>query len=786
MAKSNQNSEFIDIKGLLSTYAKKWHWFLISVIICGLAAVLFIKISKPKYEVHANVLISQEEGKGMSSFGGLGDIFGSSGYVEDEIFVINSHSVLRDVARDLGTYRTHIVKTGIISKVFKYKKFPVEVYPAPGIVDTLLTTVSFAADVRADGIADITVKAAGKKIAEFEEQKLPATLKTKYGSFVVDRTKDYPAGEDVNTTIYVTGYDVAAENLATEVKSSIASKKSNVIALSIISTDEKYGRDILNAIIAQYNDRGIAEKNRQNEKTAAFIDQRLALISDSLNASEADIQIYKQSQGIVDVSSETSYNMGLKSSAERALISAQTENEIIRITRDFLRDPEKAYDLIPTGSEISGVIPTGSEISGVGSSIGTYNQLIMRRISLLTNAKANNVALKSLTEQIDAMRASINTSLDRAYQNSLIGVRDLQIQYNKAQGHLGNVPTQERAFLNLKRQQEVKQQLYLFLLQRREETAMLLANSVPKGQIIDNAYTLSEPVGMGKKMILAIAILLGLCFPPVILYLKKLMRNKFETRAEVEALTEIPVLGEMCTDHGGTQLVVSSHDTSSTSELFRLIRSNLQFMLSAADDKVILMTSTSSGEGKSFISINLAASLALQNKRVLLIGMDIRNPQLAKYLTLTPHTGVTQYLANPSIAIDDLIIREPLMPNLDIITAGPIPPNPGELLTGDAVDRLFVELRKRYDYIIVDTAPVGMVSDTFNLARISDATIYVCRANRTTLRDIQFINSIYNEKRLRKMSLVVNGTAAHKGYGYGYGSDKKHKKHNLWQRITRR
>lgn len=781
MAKSNQNSEFIDIKGLLSTYAKKWHWFLISVIICGLAAVLFIKISKPKYEVHANVLISQEEGKDMSSFGGLGDIFGSSGYVEDEIFVINSHSVLRDVARDLGTYRTHIVKTGILSKVFKYKKFPVEVYPAPGIVDTLLTTVSFAADVRADGIADITVKAAGKKIAEFEEQKLPATLKTKYGSFVVDRTKDYPAGEDVNTTIYVTGYDVAAENLATEVKSSIASKKSNVIALSIISTDEKYGRDILNAIIAQYNDRGIAEKNRQNEKTAAFIDQRLALISDSLNASEADIQIYKQSQGIVDVSSETSYNMGLKSSAERALISAQTENEIIRITRDFLRDPEKAYDLIPTGSE-----PTGSEISGVGSSIGTYNQLIMRRISLLTNAKANNVALKSLTEQIDAMRASINTSLDRAYQNSLIGVRDLQIQYNKAQGHLGNVPTQERAFLNLKRQQEVKQQLYLFLLQRREETAMLLANSVPKGQIIDNAYTLSEPVGMSKKMILAIAILLGLCFPPVILYLKKLMRNKFETRAEVEALTEIPVLGEMCTDHGGTQLVVSSHDTSSTSELFRLIRSNLQFMLSAADDKVILMTSTSAGEGKSFISINLAASLALQNKRVLLIGMDIRNPQLAKYLTLAPHTGVTQYLANPSIAIDDLIMREPLMPNLDIITAGPIPPNPGELLTGDAVDRLFVELRKRYDYIIVDTAPVGMVSDTFNLARISDATIYVCRANRTTLRDIQFINSIYNEKRLRKMSLVVNGTAAHKGYGYGYGSDKEHKKHNLWQRITRR
>lgn len=770
MAKNTQKSDFIDIKGLLSTYAKKWYWFLISVMICGLIAVVFIKISKPKYEVRANVIISQEEGGGMSSFGGLGDLFGANGYVEDEIFVINSHSVLRDVARDLGTYRTHIVKTGLLSKAFKYKKYPVEVYPAPGIVDTLLTTVTFKAEVNEKGIADITVKAAGKKIAEFENQQLPATLKTSYGSFVIDRTKDYPKGKDINTTIYLCGYDVAAENLATEVKASIASKKSNVIALSIISTDDKYGRDILNSIISRYNERGIAEKNRQSEKTAAFIDQRLALISDSLNASEANIQDYKQSQGIVDVSSETSYNMAIKGNAERALNTAQTESEIIRITRDFLRDPQKAYDLIPTGSEIP----------GVGSSISTYNQLILRRINLLTNAKSNNVALKTLTEQIDAMRASINTSLDRAYQNSLVSVRDLQIQYNKAQGNLGNVPTQERAFLNLKRQQEVKQQLYLFLLQRREETAMLLANAVPKSQIIDQAFTLSEPVGMSKKMILAIAILLGLCFPPVLLYLKKLTRNKFETRAEVEALTDIPVIGEMCIDTTGESLVVNSRDTSSTSELFRLIRSNLQFMLSTPDDKVILMTSTSSGEGKSFISINLAASLALQNKRVLLIGMDIRNPQLERYLSLPAHIGVTQFLSDHTIGIDELIMHEPLMQNLDIIVAGPIPPNPGELLTSESVDNLFEELRKRYDYILVDTAPVGMVSDTFNLARISDATIYVCRANYTTLRDVQFINSVYDEKRLHKMSLVINGTTAHIGYGYGYGygvntSKKKNK-----------
>lgn len=759
MTKHPKQSGLNIIRGLLTTYLKKWHWFLISVIVCGGLAFLMAKRSIPAFEVRANVLIAQDNASAMPSINGLDDLFGSNGYVEDEIFVITSHSVLRNVAHDVDAWRSHYVRGPLFKKIFKSRKYPIEVYPAPGIVDTLMTTIGFDIDATTDGMADITIKAAGKKIAEYEDQKLPATLKTSYGSFVVDRTKDFPKDKDVSSIVNISSYDIAAEALSQQVKSYIASKKSNVISLSYKSTDAEYAKEILNSIIANYNQYGIAEQNRQNEKTAAFIDQRLALISDSLATAEEELQGYKQSQGIVDVGSEASYNLTMKGGAERALNAAQTENEIIRMTRDFLRDPEKAYSLIPTGSEIQ----------GVGSSIGTYNQLILRRINLLANAKANNASLKMLTEQIDAMRASINTSLDRAYQNSLVSVRDLQMQYNKAQGNLGNIPTQERAYRTLQRQQEVKQQLYIFLLQRREETAMLLANSVPKGQIIDNAFTLSNPIGMSKKFKFLLAILFALCIPPVLLYVRKLLRNKFDTRAEVEALTEVPVLGEICTDKSGETLVVNSSDTSSTSELFRLIRSNLQFMLAGPKDKVILMTSTSSGEGKSFISINLAASLALQNKRVLLVGMDIRNPQLAKYLSLPDHIGITQYLSNPANSIDDLIISSPLMSNLDIIIAGPIPPNPGELLTSDNVDSLFEELRNRYDYIIVDTAPVGMVSDTFNLSRICDATIYVCRANYTSLNDIEYLNSIYDEKRLPKMSLVVNGTAAHKGYGYGYG-----------------
>ncbi len=765
---SHKKSEFINIRALIDLYKKKWYWFVISAVVCCSLAFIFVKGMQPKYQVRANVLISQEDGGGMSNFGGIGDLFGSSGYVEDEIFIVNSHTVLRDVVHQLDLYKSHSVKNGLFSSIFKYKDFPVEVYPAEGILDTLKVGLVFDVDIKADGKADITMKARGKKVQELENQRLPATLKNQYGQYVIDRTKYCPKGKDIESVINLTGYDAAAENLAKDVTSSIASKKSNVIQLGLVSTNPEFASDVLNAIIAKYNERGIAQKNIQSSKTAAFLDERIALITGDLTNAESSIQNYKQNQGIVDVQAEASYNIGMKSEVERKLIAAQTENEIIRMTRDFLTDPTKAYELIPASNEIP----------GVGSSVGTYNSLILRRLELMNNAKGNNQALRTLNEQIDAMRSSILTSLDRSYQNSNIQLRDLRGQLGRAEGKLGNIPSQEREFLNLKRTQEIKQQLYLFLLQRREETAMLLANAVPKGLVIDEAFTLADPVGLGKKLIMVIIFLFSLCIPPVCLYIKKLTRSKFETRAEVEELTDVPLLGEMCVDRTGQALVVGAHDTSSTSELFRLMRSNLQFILNGEQDKVVLMTSTRSGEGKSFISINLAASLALLGKKVLLVGMDIRNPQLGKYLGLPRTKGLTNYLSDTSVSLDEIILHAPLIPDLDIIEAGPIPPNPGELLTSKSVDEMFETLRKRYDYIIIDSAPVGMVSDTFNIARISDATVYVCRANYTTLRDINYIDELHDEKRLPKMSLVVNGTAARKGYGYGYGSDKKrHKKH---------
>lgn len=307
----------------------------------------------------------------------------------------------------------------------------------------------------------------------------------------------------------------------------------------------------------------------------------------------------------------------------------------------------------------------------------------------------------------------------------------------------------------------------MYLLERREEVAMMLANTYPKGVIVDNAYILSTPLGMKNKIILLLAALFSLVIPPIFLFMRKLITNRIETRSDVENATNVPLLGEMCIDKSGSQLVAVQGSNSSAAELFRLLRANLQFILSDPANKVVLLTSGSPGEGKSFISINLAASLALMGKKVVLVGMDIRKPVLAKYLGLQGKEGLTRYLSTNDVNVDSLIAKVPQVEGLDMIAAGPIPPNPAELLTSHKVETLFEDLRSRYDYVIVDTAPVGQVSDTFTLDRIADATIFVCRINHTSISMLRQLDDIYEQGRLKRLSVVVNGTSEKKNYGYG-------------------
>ena len=763
---ANNKSDSINMAEILRNYISHWYLFAISLVCCLGLGFFVAHVHKDKYAVHANVIV---EGETKSPLAGMTDLSsmlsgGSSG-VLDEIYVISSHSLYRDVAKSLGLNKTHYLRLGIMNNLLLYPEWPIDVYASEEMLDTLSRTFSFKVSVDEKGLADIVVRGPEHYKEKYKDVKLPYNVATPYGEFTVDRTKYFPKGESLTAKVNITGYHKAAEELSKDITSSIPTKHSNVVELNYITKNPGLGEAILDAVIQKYNERGIRETNAQAVKTAQFLEERIRLLASDLSESEASMQTFKENQGIVDVTHEAAYQTQKRAAVEAELIAAETQLDVIRLMRDFVSKPENKYELIP--------VSVDSE--SLQSAIGGFNGMIMKRNELLRTVKPENIAVQRLNERIDAQRSNIISTVNQLYDNTAVTVRDLRNQMSSTGSRLGNIPAQERAVIDMRRQLQIKQQLFLFLRQRQEENAMLMANALPKGTLVDAAYTSTEPVGMGKKAILFIAFIMGLCLPPAYLYTRKLIRNRFESREELERMSDVPMLGEMCTDRSGRNLVVSPSDTSSATELFRLMRANLLFVLNDESDKVVLVTSSVSGEGKSFIASNLAATLSLLSKKVLLVGMDIRAPKLSSYLGVRPAPGLTQYLAGNDVSLSQIIQKSPVegLTDLDIIVAGPIPPNPAELLASKRVDQAFAELRGMYDYIIVDSAPVGLVSDTFSLDRIADATVYVCRVNYTRNSDIRELNRLYEQGKLKKLSLVVNGTKSHKSYGYRAADGRK-------------
>jgi len=759
-SKSKYASTKLSLEDIFNYFKANWYWFAISVVIFCSLGYFYGKLKPAVYEVDANIRISQDESNGLLSIAGFTDLFGGGNNVDDEVFVVQSHSVISEVVRDDSLFIDYYVKKGFMRTELAYRNGPIKITVPAGIQDTLRKTLIFKIKSKGGQLNSMEIKAGKDKVMNVKNLALPASVKTPYGTFIFSATKSYPADETVKTSILVSGVDAKAEDLAKQVTISVANRNSNVISLSFKSPSISYAKDLINSIIKQYNLRAIADKNAQASQTLDFIDSRLTVISSALADAEDNVADYKSKHDIPDIAAETTYNYTKRGELDKSLIEAGSKLEVIGITRDFLRAPDNAFSLIPT--TIDNV--------GVSQLISSYNELILKRMELANAAKGNNSMLKTMDEQLSAMRRNILTSLDRIYNDQQVVYNNIKNQSEKAASRLGSVPAQERQFRDILRQQKIKEQLYIFLLQRREETAMMMANALPKGIIIDEAYALNEPVSMSAKMLLILCFMFGIAVPAGILYIKLTTRTHFNSRTELERLTQMPILGEVCLTKRTEPLVVYNGGSSSISELFRLIRTNLQFVLGTKDQRVILTTSTRSGEGKTFVAINLAASLALLGKRVLLIGMDIRKPMLESYLSLSRGQGLTEYLSDEEVPLDAIIRRHPLEESsMDIITAGPVPPNPAELLLSDRLDELFDKLRGMYDYIIIDSAPVGMVSDSFTLERLADATVYICRAEYTTHTDINFVNKIYEERRLKKLSLILNGTPVRKGYGYGYG-----------------
>ena len=751
----------MDFSAFVRKYKRYWWLFLLSLVACISLAFVYLKFAKRIYNVKAVVLVAQEDngaGAGASLLKSM-KLMGQGSKVDDEMIVFSSQELCTQVVKQLGINHSYLEDKGWYKpEKDHYNTSPIEVIAPEEMFDTL-SSVKFKIDLDKTGKANIKATSGKDKLANVKGVTLPTTLKTTYGTFAIKATDKYKQGKPCHITARLTGNQIMGERLNKRIKVKLATKKSNGINLNIAENNKSRGKDILNKLIELYNERGQHEKDEQAINTAKFIDERLALIYKGLTSSEADIESYKRAHKIVDPELQVKSAIAKQELSDRAIIKLETNRQLLGMVKDFVNNPANKHSYIPF--EV--------DSSAASGSIRAYNNLLAKRQELAQSAKGDNLALKQIDEQIETMHHNVLQGLNSSIKGVDMQLNKVRGQANQTAGDLGQVPTQEREARELLRQQGIQNTLYTFLLEKREENALVLAATTPKGKIVDHAYSETTPVSPNKMIILAMALLAGLMLPMMLVYLKDLFTTKFSNQEELEEISQVPFIGHIHHNRHNTQLVVRDGKTSSIVELFRYVRNNLQFLLNKEDDKVILVTSSISGEGKSFISTNIASSFALLGKRVALVGMDIRNPKLAQMLNLNEMPGVTSYLSRSDVSLEQVAQPCKEVNGMDVFVGGAIPPNPSELLLSDRVKDFFNDLREHYDVIIVDSAPVAQVSDSFALDKYSNATVYVTRANYTRRNLIKFMNRIAANKQLKNMCVVLNDTKPSNDNTYGYG-----------------
>jgi capsular exopolysaccharide synthesis family protein len=547
-------------------------------------------------------------------------------------------------------------------------------------------------------------------------------------------------------------------------------KNSNAIIISAVSPTPQKTKDMLDKLVELYNLDAIFDKNMILTNTADFIESRLRLISSELLDVELNVENYKKTHGLTDISSEAQLYLETASEYEKKLVDIETQLNLVNYIGSYINESRNQFNLIPAN--------LGIKDEALQKLIEEYNTALLERMKILRSSNEQNPVITQMEQQIKAVRSTIDKSIASVKDGLVISKNDLMAQNNEFSSKIKSVPTQERQFMEIKRQQQIKESLYLFLLQKREENALNLASTTPSARTIDAAYTSASPVSPRRMIVFLLALILGLGLPVLVMYIMQFINDTVQDRKEFQKFVKAPFLGSIGLSKETETIVVKEGRTTSIVEMFRLVRSNLQFMFSDVKSPVILVTSTISGEGKTFIAANLAMSFALMKKKVILVGVDIRNPMLDVYFNIKKsNKGLTIFLADPNCQINEIIQPSEVHPYLDIILAGPVPPNPAELLMNQRLDELIRELKSQYDYIILDSAPIGIVSDTFQLNRLVDNTICVTRLKYTPKEALHFINHTYESKKLKNMATVLNGTndVSNYGYGYRYRNEKKYK-----------
>lgn len=774
-----QSEEQVNIQELLFRYLIHWPWFVVSIIICIACAWGYLRLTTPIYNITATVLIKDEKKGGGANMSselekmGLDGFVSSSSNVDNEIEVLRSKSLAREVVNNLGLFVTYMDEDEFPSKEL-YHTSPVLVSLTHQEADKLPGRMEINMILQPTGALGVQITV-GEKEYRKQFDKLPAVFPTDEGTvafFANNDTLSAVRPENITKERHITAFINRPFSVSKGYVNSLSiaptSKTTSVVVISLENTNTRRGRDYINKLLEMYNINANNDKNEVAQKTAEFIDERIGIISKELGSTEQDLENFKRSAGITDLSSEAQIALTGNAEYEKKRVENQTQINLVMDLQRYMKGNE--YEVLPSNIGLQDAASAGA--------IDRYNQMLVERKRLLRTSTENNPTIINLDTSIRAMRTNVQATLDATLKGLQITKEDLAREASRYSRRINDAPTQERQFVSIARQQEIKSGLYLMLLQKREENAITLAATANNAKIIDEALADDNPISPKKTIVYLAALVLGVGLPVGVIYLIGLTKFKIEGRADVEKLTSLPVVGDIpLADEKTGSIAVFENQNNLMSETFRNVRTNLQFMLENGKN-VILVTSTISGEGKSFISANLAISLSLLGKKVVIVGLDIRKPGLNKVFNIPKKEhGITQYLTNTTANLMDFVQPSDINKNLFILPGGTVPPNPTELLARGGLEKAIETLKANFDYVILDTAPVGMVTDTLLIGRVADLSVYVCHADYTHKAEFTLINELAENNKLPNLCIAVNGLDLNSrkyGYYYGYGKYGKY------------
>jgi len=776
---NNQDS----LRDNIDIYLSKWKIILACTVLSIAIAFIYLRYATYEYQTTASIKIKSETSSTalpeISALQNYGMFATDRRNVDDEIEILKSRILIERVVKSLKLNINYYIKGSIKEKeVFLNPPLSLSFFESDSVINKVDTTLYITI------ISPTKYYLTGSEtddLLEFNDDDANKTfgdkLSTSFGDIIITpNIGTYGAKIGSTVKIDISPLKSVIEKYLLEINI-YSNLLSNIITLTIVDNVKNKSELILNRLIEEYNNAAIRDKDDIVKVSSEFINNRLNIITHELQDFDLTAEAVKKDNRLSNLASQSSIFLQSEAANEARLTATTNQMQLIDYMSDYLSDNNEASDLLPAN--------VGIENAVVEQVTNNHNELVLQRNRILKNSSEKNPTVINLSNQISDLKVSLNQSLQNLKASTQITLTSLNKEDARIRSQIYSAPRRERQIRDIDREQGIKESLYLYLLEKREETAITLGTSAPNAKIINAAYSTTLPISPKKTFVYLASLVLGLILPISLIYLRELLDNKIHTKEDVLKWVNAPFIGDIPRSSSSKKKrIISKIDYSPKAEAFRMIRTNIDFMMQNKTNKVaktIFVTSTTSHEGKTHTSINLATSLSFSEKRVLLIETDIRDPKINDYLNIKKAKGLTDFISDKSLSLEDVIVSVNKNSFLDVISSGTIPPNPAELLMDNRVKLLFDTVKKEYDYIIVDTAAVGLVTDALLVSNFANMFIYVVGANYLDKRQLHIAQTMYEEKRLPNMAVLLNGTSIKRGYGYGYGTGPKKKK---WYKLS--